>query len=106
MTIKSQNPPPEKNITPTSLFHLVVVYIIWGSTYLGIRVVVREGSGFPPFTMGLMRAWVAGAILLLWGWLRKNRIKPTRAEWSTMIGSGLLLWTAANGLVMWAEVRG
>jgi len=105
MINKSNTPPPEKKLTPTSLFHLVVIYIVWGSTYLAIRVVVREGSGFPPFSMGTMRVCVAGAILLLWGWLGKNRIKPTRAEWITLIVSGLLLWTAANGLVMWAEVR-
>jgi drug/metabolite transporter (DMT)-like permease len=105
MTNKPDKPTPEKIFTPTSLFHLLVIYIVWGSTYLAIRVVVREGSGFPPFTMGTMRVCVAGVILLLWGWLRKNRIKPTRAEWVTLIVSGLLLWTAANGLVMWAEVR-
>lgn len=105
MTNQSSKSMTEKNITPTSLFHLIVVYIVWGSTYLAIRMVVREGSGFPPFTMGMMRAWVAGVILLLWGWLRKNRIKPTRTEWVTLISSGLLLWTGANGLVMWAEVR-
>jgi len=95
----------DKSITPTSLSLLLVVYIVWGSTYLAIRVAVREGSGFPPFTMGAMRTIAAGAILLLWAWLRKGRIKPTRAEWGTLIGSGLFLWPAANGLVSWAEVR-
>jgi drug/metabolite transporter (DMT)-like permease len=95
----------DKSITPASLFHLAVVYVIWGSTYLAIRVAVREGSGFPPFTMGFMRVGVAGLILVVWAWLRKKRIKPTPAEWGTLVGSGLLLWTAANGLVIWAEVR-
>jgi drug/metabolite transporter (DMT)-like permease len=104
MTSKLENSPSEKTITTTSLFHLVVVYIVWGSTYLAIRVAVREGSGFPPFTMGVSRSFVAGVILLLWSWFRKKRIKPTPAEWGTMIGSGLLLWTGANGLVLWAEV--
>jgi hypothetical protein len=35
--------------------HLFVVYIVWGSTYLAIRIAVREGSGFPAFTMAGMR---------------------------------------------------
>ncbi|MGD8455785.1 MAG: EamA family transporter [Anaerolineales bacterium] len=95
----------DKTITPPSLFHLAVVYIVWGSTYLAIRVAVREGSGFPPFIMGFLRVWTAGLILLIWAWLRKRRVKPTPAEWGTLVGSGLLLWTAANGLVIWAEVR-
>ena len=105
MTTKPGQSPSDKPINPTSYFHLGVVYIVWGSTYLAIRVAVREGSGFPPFTMGLMRACAAGGILLLWAWMRKQRIRPTKAEWGTLIGSGLLLWTMANGLVMWAEQR-
>ena len=105
MTTKPGQSPSDKPTNPTSYFHLGVVYIVWGSTYLAIRVAVREGSGFPPFTMGLMRACAAGGILLLWAWMRKQRIRPTKAEWGTLIGSGLLLWTMANGLVMWAEQR-
>jgi len=95
----------EKSTPPASFFYLAVVYVVWGSTYLAIRVAVREGSGFPPFIMGFLRVLVAGLILLTWAWLRKKRIKPTRAEWGTLIGSGLLLWTMANGLVVWAEVH-
>src|SRR3989304_5403695 len=45
------------------MLHLLVIYIIWGSTYLAIRVAVREGSGFPPFTMGALRTLIGGGIL-------------------------------------------
>ena len=31
--------------------HLLIVYLVWGSTYLAIRVAVRDESGFPPFFM-------------------------------------------------------
>ena len=41
------------------LLNLVVVYLAWGSTYLFIRVAVREGSGFPPLTMVASRTFCA-----------------------------------------------
>ena len=89
----------------TGLLHLMVVYIVWGSTYLAIRVAVRDGAGFPPFTMALMRVVVAAAILLGWARLRGSRIALTRSEFILLLGSGILLWVGGNGLVTWAEMR-
>lgn len=85
--------------------NLAIVYLVWGSTYLAIRVAVREASGFPPFSMGASRVLVAGLLLLGWAMLSRKRIRPTRRELLTLAGSGLLLWTAGNGLVIWAEQR-
>lgn len=95
----------EKKVTSTGLMHLGIVYVVWGSTYLAIRVAVREGSGFPPFTMGFIRVIVAGIVLLLWAMLTKQRVRPTRREMWVLAGSGLLMWPAANGLLTWAETR-
>lgn len=92
-------------IVPAGLLHLSIVYVIWGSTYLAIRIAVREGSGFPPFTMSMTRVLFSGALLLIWGVLRRKRIRPSREELVVLLGSGLLLWTGANGLVTWAEQR-
>lgn len=97
--------PGERQVDSAGLFFLFIVYIIWGSTYLGIRIAVQEGSGFPPFTMSGTRLLVAGLLLLLIALLRRRRIRPTRAEWPVLIGAGLLLWTGGNGLVVWAEQR-
>lgn len=83
--------------------HLLIVYIVWGSTYLAIRVAVRDGSGFTPFVMGAMRVLAAGIILMGIGFLSRQRLKLTRAEFFTLCGSGLLLWTGGNGLVMLGE---
>jgi hypothetical protein len=52
------------NLSKAGLFHLFVVYIIWSSTYLAIRIAVVKGSGFPPFAMVASRLIVAGLILL------------------------------------------
>ncbi len=87
------------------LFHLLVVYILWGSTYLGIRVAVREGAGFPPFIMAGSRILVAGLILLAWAALARRKLRPARTDLVVFASSGLLLWLGGNGLVTWAEQR-
>ncbi|SHK03173.1 EamA family transporter [Desulforamulus aeronauticus] len=84
-------------------FHLFVVYIVWGSTYLAIRVAVMDGGGFPPFTLGAMRLLIAGPILLMAAFLFRHSIRITKDEFIVLAGSGLFLWIGANGLVMWAE---
>ncbi len=95
----------EKPIAWTGLIHLFIVYLVWGSTYLAIRVAVRQGSGFPPFLLGASRTLVAAALLLAWNLLRGQRVVPARREWATLLPAGLLLWVGGNGLVNWAEQR-
>jgi drug/metabolite transporter (DMT)-like permease len=85
--------------------YLGIVYVLWGSTFLGIRVAVREGSGFPPFIMAGSRILIASAILFVIAWIAKQRLRPSRAELLVVAASGLLLWTGANGLVTWSEQR-
>ena len=87
------------------LLCLLVTYVVWGSTYLAIRVAVREAGGWGPFWLGASRVFVAAAILLLVCYLRRVRFKPTFAELVVIVGSGLLLWVAGNGAVNWAEQR-
>lgn len=92
-------------VTRQGLLNLFTVYVVWGSTYLAIRLVVRPGSGVQPFTLGFGRMLIAGAILLIWGALRNGLQRPTLRELAVLAGSGLLLWTGANGMVAWAEQR-
>ncbi|MHC1784871.1 MAG: EamA family transporter [Anaerolineaceae bacterium] len=92
-------------ISKLGLLHLFVIYIIWGSTYLAIRVAVRDGAGFTPFAMGAMRVFLAGGLLLVWSAIRKERLGLNRPELLTMISAGILLWLLGNGLVMFGEKR-
>jgi drug/metabolite transporter (DMT)-like permease len=85
--------------------HLGIVYVLWGSTFLAIRVAVREESGFPPFIMAGTRILIASAILFALARIAKQRLRPTRAELLVVAAAGLLLWTGANGLVTWSEQR-
>lgn len=95
----------QQKLDRSGLLNLMVVYFVWGSTYLAIRLAVREGAGFPPFTMALMRVAAASAILLTWARIKGHRLKLSRKEFTLLFGSGLLLWVGGNGLVTWAEMR-
>jgi drug/metabolite transporter (DMT)-like permease len=75
------------------------IYLVWGSTYLGIRVAVET---LPPFLMAGARFLVAGGVLA--GWLAVTRgFRVTAHQWrdNAIIGTFLLL--GGNGLVAWAE---
>ncbi len=85
--------------------HLGIVYFLWGTTFLAIRVAVRGGSGFAPFIMAGTRVLIASAILFAIAWIAKQRLRPTKAELFVVAAAGLLLWTGANGLVTWSEQR-
>ncbi|MDX1918880.1 MAG: EamA family transporter [Candidatus Caenarcaniphilales bacterium] len=91
------------NLSLEGLIHLLVVYVAWGSTFLAIRVAVGPGGGFPPFTMGAIRTLLAGMVLLGWAFLSGKRVLPERKDLPVLIGSGVLLWSLGNGMVVFAE---
>jgi drug/metabolite transporter (DMT)-like permease len=81
------------------LLAFAVVYIVWGSTYLAIRVVVET---IPPFLSAAVRFLIAGVLLMAFLKWRGFTL-PTAAQWRHSIVSGLLLSLGGNGLVVWAE---
>ena len=97
--LKSRN----STLSSVGLANLFVVYIVWSSTYLVIRVGMEEGSGLSPLAMGTIRLLLAGAILLGYGVFRRHRIRITVHEFSILVVTSVLLWVICNGLVMWAE---
>jgi len=77
------------------------VYLIWGSTYLGIRFAVET---LPPFLMGGARFLTAG--LILYAWLRATGTpSPTGRSWRRTLIAATLLLGIGNGAVNWAEQR-
>jgi drug/metabolite transporter (DMT)-like permease len=82
---------------------LVIVYIVWGSTYLAIRIAVQPGAGFEPFTLVSIRLLFSGTLLFLVAFLSKQRIKIPRGERLGVLLPGVFLWLGGNGLVTWAE---
>lgn len=77
------------------------IYLIWGSTYLGIRVAVET---IPPFLMASGRFLVAGGILTAWIAFTKG-FRPTARQWFDNAIIGALLLLGGNGLVSWSEQR-
>ena len=78
---------------------LVSVYLIWGSTYLAIRVGLE---GFPPFLMGAVRMAIAGALMYVF--LRsRGEAAPTRAQWKTLTVLSIWMVLLSNGFVTLAE---
>jgi drug/metabolite transporter (DMT)-like permease len=94
---------PDNRTRLTGLLNLLIVYVVWGSTYLAIRIGVREGSGFPPFFLAGTRVLTAGLILLAFLAIRRKSIHLTRSEFLRLAFSGVLLWLGGNGLVVFAE---
>ena len=76
------------------------VYLIWGSTYLAIRIGVGD---IPPFVLGGVRFSLAGA--LLFAFACRGRPALSRREWAECALTGVLFFTAAHGLGHWAQVR-
>src|SRR3972149_12021905 len=94
---KKKKTAPASALDRVGLLNLMVVYLVWSSTYFAIRIAVREGSGFPPFTLGFTRAALAAAVLFAWSRWRGQRLPLSRAELLTLVYSGLLLWLGGHG---------
>ncbi len=75
------------------------VYIVWGSTYLAIRIAIET---IPPLLMAGFRFIIAGSIMYLWGRLRTNE-RPTRVHWKSAAIVGLMLLLVGNGALSWSE---
>ncbi|MGA9565175.1 MAG: EamA family transporter [Candidatus Korobacteraceae bacterium] len=94
---------PAASHPPTwkTLLAFAIIYFVWGSTFLAIRISVHE---VPPFLCAAMRFLAAG--LVLYGWmLARGERSPSARQWSSILIISLLIFVLDYGLVFWAEQR-
>lgn len=83
------------------LLAFAIIYFVWGSTYLAIRVGVEQ---VPPFLLAAIRFFIAG--LLLFGWtLARGARLPSPRQWASIALLAFLNFAVDYGLVFWAEQR-
>ena len=77
---------------------LATIYIVWGSTYLGIALAIET---MPPLAMAGVRFLLAG--VLLYAFAGGLRLRPSRTDWTFALVTGSLLLAVGNGGVSWAQ---
>lgn len=84
-----------------TLLAFAIIYFVWGSTFLAIRIGVRE---VPPFLFAAMRFLFAGIVLYGWTLARGER-SPNARQWLAAFFLALLIFIFDYGLLFWAEQR-
>jgi len=83
------------------IFAFGLVYVFWGSTYLGIRLAVDR---IPPILLAGVRFSIAGWIMLLFCSLAGRRVTLTRSQFWKLAAIGLILLSFSNAVLAWAEL--
>src|SRR5271170_3358961 len=84
-----------------TLLAFAIIYFVWGSTFLAIRVGVHE---VPPFLLAAMRFVAAGVVLFGWT-IAKGERMPNRRQWGSILLIAFLIFVVDYGLLFWAEQR-
>ena len=77
-----------------------LVYLLWGSTYLAMRVAVEH---IPPYAVGSVRYIISGLLMLLWCSAGGRKIRVTKQDLGKLLALGILFLSVANIGVLWAE---
>ena len=83
------------------LLAFAIIYFVWGSTFLAIRIGVRE---VPPFLLAALRFLIAGIVLYVWT-LSQGERSPSARQWTSALLLALLIFVFDYGLLFWAEQR-
>jgi drug/metabolite transporter (DMT)-like permease len=102
-TVQSPPEAPAPTASSASIWAaLAVIYVVWGTTYLAIRV---TNQTLPPLLAASLRFLIAGALLYAWSVRRGDRVddRPGPRQWRAAAIVGVLLLFGGNGGVVWAE---
>ncbi|HSA92467.1 MAG TPA: EamA family transporter, partial [Terriglobales bacterium] len=92
--------PQERQHRLRVIIAFALVYLLWGSTYLGIRIAVDD---VPPATMAGTRFFIAGSLMLAWCALTGRQIRLSKRDFMRVGSVGVLLLTGGNVVVCWSE---
>lgn len=84
-----------------TLLAFATIYLVWGSTFLAIRIGVQE---VPPFLLAAVRFLLAGGVMVAW-MLARGVARPTGRQWRSAFLLALPIFLVNYGLVFWAETR-
>src|SRR5882757_11248946 len=88
----------DNRLDPRVVLAFLAIYILWGTTFLAIRIAVHE---VPPLFAAGVRMFVAGTVLF--GWTRlKGAAWPTAQQWRSLTLMGMLMFVLDYGLLFWA----
>jgi drug/metabolite transporter (DMT)-like permease len=95
--MEANTPPPAWK----TLLAFAIIYLVWGSTFLAIRIGVHQ---VPPFLFAAIRFSIAG--LVLYGsMIARGEPSPTLRQWLSVVTLALLIFVFDYGLLFWAEQR-
>ena len=92
---------PAWNTKWKTLSAFAIIYFVWGSTFLAIRIGVHE---VPPFLLAAIRFSIAGLALYIWS-IARGESSPTAREWKSISLIAVLIFVIDYGLLFWAEQR-
>jgi drug/metabolite transporter (DMT)-like permease len=99
MVTESNASTPSESYRTRMILAFFAIYVLWGTTFLAIRIAVEE---LPPLFAAGSRFFIAG--VLLYGFMRfKGQTKPTANQWRSLAIMGLLMFVAEYGPLFWAE---
>jgi drug/metabolite transporter (DMT)-like permease len=84
-----------------TLLAFAMIYFVWGSTYIFIRVGVHA---MPPLVFAALRFFTAGFLLVVWT-LARREPWPTARQWGSISLLGALIFVGDYGLLFWAELK-
>jgi drug/metabolite transporter (DMT)-like permease len=88
-----------KRVNISVMVAFLIIYFVWGSTFLAIRVAVTT---VPPLFAAGVRFTIAGAVLVGWSVIRREPL-PAQKQWSSLFLMGVLMFFACYSALFWAQ---